>query len=99
MNGLSNIYEMNHLSGTVEFACYRSFNHKNDIDPEIYTEKFHTLEELLHLINMKKLKEIKSKSGALEVEIDAITFFSCTPDSEVKVEFLLLKDEFYGQVI
>lgn len=96
---MGNIIEFNQLSGTVEYGYVCQDGNINQSETEIHMEKFHSLEELIKLVNTNTLEKIKEHLNADQVLVEAVSFCTQTPDSKEKVEFLLMRDEFYGQVI
>ena len=94
---MTTIVEFNQLSGSIEYSYIIN---PNDVgETRVYIEKFYTLNEFLHLITKEKLDKIRMTLRASKVTIDAICLNTGTSDSKEKVEFLLMKDVFFGQSI
>ncbi|MDA1476080.1 hypothetical protein [Bacillus changyiensis] len=94
---MNKLRELNQLCGTIEYGYYSNIHPTSE--PECYIESFHSLDQLQHLLDKTKINEIKKRLDAVQIEIEAVCFNSKTCDSNINVELLLMKDEFYGEIL
>ena len=70
-----------------------------EIDEQVFSIDFHTLPELINLLQKEKLNQSKESRNVMNVTVDSVVYTAESEDNKTKIETLMLEDMIFVELI